>query len=154
MKLSQHELEKKVFQRFMKHSDMNCTSVKICVPPRPDILCTCKNQKVYFELTDNTSHQIQKSVHARDDVVRDQAYSIDPFPAVYNQKFNKSYETDSLRCDLLVYFGMHPVKELDEHFEHRLHENIEWIGQNIHRSIFHRVWIYDYHQDAVIGRVG
>lgn len=153
MTLSQQTLEKLVFEKFVKHTGLNVISFKTCKPPKPDIFCESQRERLYFELTDNTPQKMQKTVHARNEEVRGKAYFIDPFPEVYKQKFTKSYETSSLRCDLVIYFGIHPVAELGVHFEHRMHDNTEWIRQNIQQSEFQKVWIYDYHQDKVLNYV-
>jgi len=150
MPLSQPELEKKIFERFVKHIDFNVEGFQSCEPPKPDIICETEFGKLYFELTDNTSHQIQKSVHAKDKAVRNKTYWINPFPEEYKQKFEKRYETNSVDVELLIYFGIHPVDELGLHFDAMLKKNIEWIRQHIQQSQFSRVWIYDYHQDCVL----
>lgn len=150
MRLSQKELEKNVFEKFIKHTGINVDDFEQCDPPKPDIFCETEDGKLYFELTDNTSEQIQKSVHANDEAIRNKAYWINPFPDRYKQKFTKNYETSSIGCELVIYFGIHPVAELGSHFDVRFQENIEWIRTNKRQSKFQKVWIYDYHQDRVL----
>lgn len=153
MPLSKPELETKVFHKFAKHIGVKVISFKSCNPPEPDILCDTECGRLFVELTDNTSESIQKSVHAKDDKTQREAYWIDPFPENYKQKFSKQYQTNSNPCDLLIYFGLHPVVELGDHFHSKLQENIEWIKETKHSSIFRKVWIYDYHQDRVLACV-
>ncbi len=153
MQLSQSELEKKVFEKFIKSIGINVVSIQSCKPPKPDIFCEAEFGKLYFELTDNTSQQMQKSAHTKDEAVRNAAFWFNPFPAEYKQKFEKHYETNSIECELVIYFGIHPVAELGPHFDTRLQDNIEWIRQHIQQSQFSRVWIYDYHQDRVLACV-
>lgn len=62
------------------------------------------------------------------------------FPEGYKQKFNKQYQTNSNPCDLVIYFGLHPVTELGDHFDSRLQENIEWIQGRKHSTAFRKVW--------------
>ncbi|RZB31326.1 MAG: hypothetical protein SRB2_04851 [Desulfobacteraceae bacterium Eth-SRB2] len=150
MKLSQTELEELVFKKFLKHTDLNVIRFKSCKPPKPDILCEHQCGKLYFELTDNTSEEIQKSIHAKNEQIRKKAYWFSPFPEHYRQKFRKKYDTNSLSCELIIYFGNHPVAELGPHFDNRLQENLEWIRQNINQSEFQKVWIYDYHKDMIL----
>ena len=153
MPLSQQELEKKVLEKFVKCVGFNVVRIQSCDPPKPDIFCEAEFGNLYFELTDNTSQQIQKTVHTKDDAVRNAAYWFNPFPEVYKQKFTKHYETNSVDCELVIYFGIHPVAELGPHFDARLQENIKWIRQHIQQSKFSKVWIYDYHQDLVLASV-
>ena len=153
MPLSKPELETKVFDKFAKHIDVKVTSFRSCNPPEPDILCDTEYGGLYVELTDNTSESIQKSVHAKDETTQREASWIDPFPERYKQKFNKQYQTHSNPCDLVIYFGLHPVSELGAHFACRLQENIDWIKGNKHSTAFRKVWIYDYHQDCVLACV-
>ena len=153
MKLSQQELEKLIFEKFTKHTGLHIVCFQTCNPPEPDILCEHQYGKLYFELTDNTSEQIQKSIHANKEKIRRRAYSFSPFPEKYRQKFTKHYETHLLNCELIIYFGVHPVADLGDHFNNKLQENIEWIRQHINQSEFHTVWIYDYHQDRILDQV-
>jgi hypothetical protein len=153
MRLSKPELEKKVFEKFVKHTGINVIRFQSCDPPQPDISCDTECGKLYFELTDNTSGQIQKSVHAKDETSRNAAYWFDPFPQRYRQKFEKHYEINSADCELLIYFGIHPVAELGPHFDSKLSENIEWIHKHMQQSQFGKVWIYDYHRDRVLARI-
>lgn len=153
MPLSKPELEKKIFDKFVKHIGVNVMCFKSCDPPEPDIFCETEYEGLYFELTDNTSEPMQKSMHARDEAVRNRAYWINPFPEGYKEKFNKNYETNSVACELVIYFGIHPVSEMGAHFDARLQENIEWIKREKHQSAFRKVWIYDYHQDRVLACV-
>ncbi len=150
MKLSQAELERRVFKKFFKHTSLNIIRFQSCKPPKPDILCEHQFGKLYFELTDDTSEETQKSIHARNEEIRKKAYWFSPFPESYRQKFRKKYETHSLSCELIIYFGNQPVDELGDHFDIRLQENIEWIRQYMNQSEFQKVWIYDYHQDEVL----
>ena len=135
MRLSKPELEKNVFEKFSKHAFVNIRSFESCNPPKPDIFCKTEMGAFYFELTDNTSDQIQKSVHKKD-ASRSKAYWFDPFPETYRQKFTKQYETNSIAIDLIIYFGIQPITGLGPHFEVLLRQNIEWIEQNIERSVF------------------
>jgi hypothetical protein len=153
MRLSQPELEKRVFEKFVRHTGINVTCFQPCDPPKPDILCETECGKLYFELTDNTAEQLQKAVHARKEAVRNKACWINPFPEGYKQKFTKHYETNSVGCELVIYFGIHPVAEFGAHFAARLQENIEWIRRHKQQSEFQKVWIYDYHQDRVLACV-
>ena len=153
MRLSQSELEKKVFEKFVRHIGINVICFLACDPPEPDILCNTERGKLYFELTDNTPEQMQKTVHARKEAVRNNPCWIDPFPEVYKQKFKNHYETNSVSCELVIYFGIHPVPELGVHFDIRLQESIEWIRQYKQQSEFQKVWIYDYNQDQVLAYV-
>ena len=70
MKLSQTELERLVFKKFLKHTDLNVIRFQSCKPPKPDILCEHQCGKLYFELTDNTSEEIQKSIHEKNEQIR------------------------------------------------------------------------------------
>lgn len=151
--MSKRELEKKVFEKFVKHTGINVKRFQSCDPPKPDICCATECGRLYFELTDNTSGQIQESVHAKDEASRNAGYWFDPFPQRYRKKFQKHYETNSARCELLIYFGIHPVADLGPHFDWRLHENIEWIKKHMQQSEFGKVWIYDYDQDRVLARI-
>ena len=153
MPLSKPELERVVFDKFVKHIGVKVTSFKSCNPPEPDILCDTECGALYIELTDNTSQSIQKSVHARDEATQKEAFWIDPFPEGYKHKFDKQYQTNSIACELVIYFGIHPVVGLGDHFDSRLQENIEWIKGRKHSSAFRKVWIYDYHQDCVLACV-
>lgn len=150
MRLSQPELENRVFEKFIKHTDLNVMCFQSCDPPKPDILCDTECGKLYFELTDNTAEQIQKTIHATKEVVQNEAYWINPFPNVYKQKFTKHYETDSVVCELVIYFGVHPVAKLGPHFDVKLQESIKWIRKHKQQSEFQKVWIYDYHQDRIL----
>lgn len=150
MKLAQAEVERRVFKKFFKHTGLNLIRFQSCKPPKPDILCEHQFGNLYFELTDNTSEEIQKSIHARNEEIRKKAYWIDPFPEIYRKKFTKNYKMRSIICELIIYFGNHPVAELGDHFDNRLQKHIEWIRQNINQSEFQKVWIYDYHQDKVL----
>jgi hypothetical protein len=116
-------------------------------------LCETECGNLYFELTDNTAEQLQKAVHARKEAVRNKARWINPFPEGYKHKFTKHYETNSVGCELVIYFGIHPVAELGAHFDASLQENIEWIRRHKPQSEFQKVWIYDYHQDRVLAWV-
>lgn len=151
--MSQPELERNVFEKFVKHIGINVVCFQSCDPPKPDIFCETECEKLYFELTDNTSEQIQKSVRARAKAAQNAAYWINPFPEGYRQKFTKHYKTNSLDCELVIYFGIHPVAELGPHFDTRLQENIVWIRRHKQQSEFSKVWIYDYHQDRVLACV-
>jgi len=153
MKLSQQELEKMIFEKFVKHAGLNNVCFQTCNPPEPDILCEHQYGKLYFELTDNTSEQIQKSIHANKEKIRRRAYSFSPFPEKYRQKFTKHYETHLLNCELIIYFGVQPVADLGDHFTNKLHENIEWIRQHINQSEFDKIWIYDYHKNCILDHV-
>jgi hypothetical protein len=150
MRLPKPELEKRVFEKFIKHLGTNVIRFHSCDPPQPDICCDAEGGKLYFELTDNTSEESQKSVHAKAETSRNTAYWFEPFPQTYTQKFEKHYETESADCELVIYFGTHPVCDLGQHFDSRLHENIEWIQANMKQSQFRKVWIYDYHRDRVL----
>lgn len=150
MVLSKQDLEELVFQKFVKHTGLNLINFQSCKPPEPDILCESQSGKLYFELTDNTPEQAQEAIHTKNERVRNEAYCFNPFPEIYKQKFTKHYETSSLSCELIIYFGIHPVDELGDHFKYRLEKNVEWIRQNIHQSEFQKVWIYDYHKDRVL----
>jgi len=153
MPLSKPELETKVFCKFAKHIGVKVTSFRSCDPPEPDMLCDIECGRLYVELTDNTSESIQKSVHANDDTTQSEPYWIDPFPEHYKQKFSKQYQTNSYPCDLVIYFGLHPVTELGDHFHGKLQDNVTWIKGIKHSSIFRKVWIYDYHNDCVLACV-
>jgi hypothetical protein len=153
MTLSQQDLEKSIFERFVKHTGLNVICLQICNPPEPDVLCEHQCGKLYFELTDNTSEEEQKATHTKNEKIRRKAYWFSPFPERYRQKFTRHYETHSLSCELIIYFGIHPVAGLGPHFDYGLQENIEWIRQHINQSEFHTVWIYDYHQDKVLAQV-
>jgi hypothetical protein len=153
MALSQQDLEKLVFRKFVKHTGLNLIHFQSCNHPEPDILCESQSGKLYFELTDNTSEQAQEAIHTKNERIRNKAYWFNPFPEIYKQKFTKHYETSSVSCELIIYFGTHPVDELGDHFNYRLQENVEWIRQIIHQSEFQKVWIYDYHKDRVLACV-
>ncbi len=146
--IEKQELEKNVFMKFVECIDINVVRIQSCKPPEPDILCEHECGKLYFELTDNTSQNIQYSTHTKDDVIRNKANWFKPFPKEYKAKFKKKYETHSFSCELLIYFTIQP--DLGLHFDSGLEDNIEWIRQNIQQSQFNKVWIYDFHQDRIL----
>jgi len=152
-RLSQQELELRVFDRFVKHTEYAIISRRPCDPPEADIFCQTDRGALYFELTDNTAEETQRAIHSANPSIRGKAYWFSPFPPDYKQKFTKHYDTHSLRCDLIIYFGIHPVAELGPHFDDRLAENIVWIRQHMPQAAFAKVWIFDYHQDKVLSQI-
>lgn len=153
MVLSQQELEMEVFSRFLTNTGYVFRKIEQHNPPKPDIKCCRESECCYFELTDNTPHQTQKSIHAKKNHVRDAAYFIKPIPDTYKKKFTKKYEIESCHCYLVIYYTVHPVRELGGHFERELRIQEEWIRCHIAQSEFQKVWIYDYHQDRILSYI-
>jgi hypothetical protein len=151
MKLKKQDVEKKIFNKFIKHTGWCVICIHSCNPPKPDILCEHKFGQLYYELTDNTSEEIQESAHSKDNSIQNRANWFKPFPDGYKKKFSdkkEPYEINSLSCELIIYFSTQP--ELGLHLERELHENVDWIRQHIKQSQFNKVWIYDYHGDRVL----
>ena len=150
MALSQRELELEVFNRFLTNTAYTFRKIEQHDPPEPDIKCYSETECCYFELTDNTPQQTQKSIHAKKAHVRDAAYFIKPIPDTYKKKFAKDYQTGSCHCYLVVYYTIHPVRELGGHFERELRIQEQWIRCHIAQSEFQKVWVYDYHQNKIL----
>ena len=151
--MSKQDLEKLIFGKFVKHAGLTRIHFESRDAPEPDILCKSKTGELYFELTNNSSQETQETIHTKNEDIKNKAYWFNPFPKTYQQKFAKHYKTGSLNCELVIYFSIQPVNELGEHFNYKLKKNLEWIRKNIHQSEFRKVWIYDYHNDKVLGCV-
>lgn len=147
---SQQKLEMDVFSHFLTKTRYKCQEIEQHKPPRPDIKCYTETECYYFELTDNTPCQTQKSIHAKEKHVRDAAYFISPIPDTYKNKFTKKYETESCHCYLIIYYTVHPIRELGAHFERELRIQEKWIRRHIAQSEFQKVWIYDYQQNKIL----
>lgn len=138
-------------------------------PPRPDIQCTVKGERIRFELGEilqtslgeGTAHSVKEAPkkmdalaegdHAEAQAIRTADYRRFPANAALNrilrQKLAKHYETDGYATHLLLFYDtqtpLAPFSCLLQ-FETELLELIA-------RSDFQRVWIFRLPSPAVIG---
>ena len=63
-------------------------------------------------------------------------------------KFGKAYKTQ-YPCELLLYYDLQP--EIVSKF--KLNDACEYARENIHKSVFKRLWIYSLHNDKILARI-
>src|SRR5437868_6974259 len=105
------EHERQVFLEFCSTASLpvNSSSVETRTPPEPDIRCMMAGQAEYYELARVLDEEIPKerieALRRAPELIRPRLLRIGvPERDVLQQKLGKTYRTDGLPVDLLLYF--------------------------------------------------
>jgi hypothetical protein len=148
-----------MFTRFAPAANLNVDprTIENRKPPEPDILCEVSGTKRYYELGELTDETIPKNEakarRAGQDIHGGYISQDDPLEKMILQKCGKTFSTNGLELDLLLYFAVgHQVP----------HEGLvkSWIENNRTRidaalkaSPFLTIWFYDDWEKRIISRI-
>jgi len=146
----QHEVD--VFQEFALRASLNIdhSGVRSREPPEPDIWCTGLNGDQYFELGRLLDNEMQKTkidlFRNAPNPVSGSDYNVKlPEREMLKQKISKTYQTDGLPVDLVLYYDNNnwlvgdvpSAPDLDTHYSHVMKPIIEA------QTHFRRVYVFE-----------
>lgn len=140
--------EREVFVRFAtsdyarRELGIALDTVESRRPPYPDIQCRCKSGAHLFELASITGSEAAKAARSQPGQPRAFALSHElPFLRMLEEKLKKSYQTDGLRLDLVLFYWQQPPPP-----QELLNSMVVTHSRPLQALLdlhFSRIWIFD-----------